>query len=64
MRRRALSTALAVLSFFGLLGLIGWLAAQGIVRPQMAMLMGIGALGLYIGFGILIAIHRLISKLD
>lgn len=60
MSRRVKIGALVALSFFGLMGLIGWLAAQGIVRPQLA----IGVFGLYVGFGILIAIYRLINKLD
>lgn len=57
----ALSVAV---SFFGLLALIGWLAARQAVTPQMAMLMGVALLGLYVGFGILIAAYRLINKLD
>lgn len=51
-------------SFFGLLALIGWLAARQALRPQMAVLMGVALLGLYLGFGILIAAYRLINKLD
>ena len=51
-------------SFFGLLALLGWLTAQDAVTPQMAVLMGIGLFGLYVGFGILIGVYRLINRLD
>ena len=51
-------------SFLGLIGLIVYLAIRGTVTPQMATLMGIALFGLYVGFGILIATYRLISKLD
>ncbi len=54
----------AIISFFGLLAVIGWLTARGLVNPQMGTLMGIGLFGLYVGFGILIAVYRLINKLD
>ncbi len=57
--------ALATLgSFCALIGLIGWSARSGWTSPQMALLMGIATLGLYIGFGILIGAYRLIVKLD
>lgn len=62
-RGRLIAFGVAV-SFLGLLALIGWLTAKDAVTPQMAVLMGVGLLGLYVGFGILIGVHRLISKLD
>ena len=44
--------------------LVGWLAAEQIVTPQMAVLLGIATFGLYVGFGILIAVFRMINRLD
>ena len=65
MTKRSGFVALSIaVSFFGLLALIGWLAAQQAVRPQMAVLMGVALLGLYVGFGILVAAYRFINKLD
>lgn len=51
-------------SFFGLVGLIIYLAASRTVSPQLALLMLIALAGLYIGFGILMLVYRLIHKLD
>lgn len=62
-RGRLIAVGVAV-SFLGLLALIGWLMAEDAVTPQMAVLMGVGLFGLYVGFGILIGVYRLISKLD
>ncbi len=53
-----------VVSFLGLIVLIMVLLANKVVTLQMATLMLIGMLGLYVGFGILIAIYRLVAKLD
>ena len=63
-KRRGFVALSVVASFLGLLALIGWLAARQAVTPQMAVLMGVGLLGLYMGFGILIAAYRFVSKLD
>ncbi|MCY4563956.1 MAG: hypothetical protein OXE40_05660 [Gammaproteobacteria bacterium] len=51
-------------SFFGLIGLVIYLAATDIVTRQMAILLVVSLLGCYIGFGILIGVYRLINKLD
>ena len=53
-----------VVSFAGLAGTIIVLAATKIVSFGTAMLMLVALLGMYIGFGILIAVYRLIAKLD
>jgi len=53
-----------VISFAGLAGTIIFLSAAKIISFQMAMLMLVALLGMYIGFGILIAVYRLISKLE
>lgn len=51
-------------SFAALVALTIYLAATGIVTPQQGLLMLIALAGLYIGFGILILVRRLIDKLD
>jgi len=53
-----------VISFAGLVGMIILLSATKIVSFQVAMLMLVALLGMYIGFGILIAVYRLIGKLE
>ena len=54
----------SVVSFLGLIVVIVMLLANRVVTVQMATLMLIGLLGLYVGFGILIAVYRLVAKLD
>ena len=51
-------------SFIGLAGMIIFLSKAKIISFEMAMLMLVALLGLYIGFGILIAVYRLIDKLE
>lgn len=51
-------------SFLGLAGTIIYLLAAKIISSGLAILMLVGLVGLYVGFGILIAVYRLISKLD
>lgn len=51
-------------SFLGIVGVIVYLAASGVVTPQMGLLLGVALFGCYVGFGILIAVYRLINKLD
>ena len=51
-------------SFVGLAGTIIYLLAAKIISSGLAKLMLVGLVGLYVGFGILIAVYRLISKLD
>jgi len=53
-----------VISFTGLVGTIIVLSATKIISFQVAMLMLVALLGMYIGFGILIAVYRLIGKLE
>ena len=52
-----------VTSFIGLAGLIILLSVNKIVSFEMSILMLVALFGLYIGFGILIAVYRLVSKL-
>jgi hypothetical protein len=53
-----------VLSFAGLAGMIILLSAMNIIGFAMAKLMLVALFGMYVGFGILIAIYRLLDKLD
>ncbi len=50
-------------SFTGLVGIIIFLSEMKIISFEMAKLMLVALLGTYVGFGILIAIYRLIAKL-
>jgi len=53
-----------VVSFTGLVGTIIVLSETKIISFEMAMLMLVALLGMYIGFGILIAVYRLVDKLE
>lgn len=56
--------AAAALSFTGLVALVFVLLVQGIVSAQIALLMLVALVGLYFGFGVLIAVYRFISRLE
>ncbi len=49
--------------FMALIAVIVFLLAKAVITPQMAMLMFVALLGLYVGFGTLIAVYRFMSKL-
>ena len=51
-------------SFTGLAGTIIFLSAAKIISLGVAILMLVALVGMYVGFGILIAVYRLISKLE
>ena len=51
-------------SFIGLAGMIIFLSKAKIISFEMAMLMLVALLGMYLGFGFLIAVYRLIGKLE
>lgn len=51
-------------SFIGLAGTIIFLAVTRIVGFELAKLMLVALFGLYVGFGFLIAVYRLVDKLD
>jgi len=53
-----------VVSFTALVGTIIVLSETKIISFEMAMLMLAALLGMYIGFGILIAVYRLVDKLE
>ncbi len=50
--------------FMALIALIIFLLAKSVITTQMAMLMFVALLGLYVGFGALIAVYRFVSKLE
>ena len=56
--------ALAAGSFTLLAILIIALAATGVVTFQLGLLMLVALVGLYFGFGVLIAVYRFMSKLE
>jgi hypothetical protein len=51
-------------SFTGLAGAIIFLLATKTVSVQMGILMLVASVGMHLGFGILIAVYRLIGKLE
>ena len=51
-------------SFTGLVGTIIFLSEAKIISFEMANLMLVALLGMYLGFGILIAVYRLVGKLE
>ena len=51
-------------SFAGFVGAIILLLQKQIVSFEMAKLMLVALFGMYLGFGILIAVYRLVSKLE
>ena len=50
-------------SFIGIVGAIILLLEAKIISVEMAMLMLVALLAMYIGFGVLVAVYRLIDKL-
>ena len=51
-------------SFTALVGVIVFLSEAKIISFEMAMLMLVALLGMYVGFGVLIAVYRLVGKLE
>ena len=51
-------------SFIGLVGTIIFLSEAKIIGFEVAMLMLVALLGMYVGFGFLIAVYRFIGKLE
>ncbi len=51
-------------SLTGLVGTIIFLLEKKIISFEMAILMLVALLAMYVGFGILIAVYRLMSKLE
>jgi len=64
-RHRTLKVVAGIaVSFVGLVGTTILLLKAGTISFEMATLMLVALLGLYIGFGILVVVYRLISKLE
>jgi hypothetical protein len=64
-RNRTLKVVAGVAaSFAGLVGTIVFLLVMRIVTLEIAKLMLVALLGMYVGFGILIAVYRLMRKLE
>ena len=64
-RNRALKIVAGIAaSFIGLVGTIIFLSVMKIISIEVAKLMLVALVGMYIGFGILIAVYRLIRKLE
>ena len=51
-------------SFIGFVATIIFLSRAKIITFEVAMLMLVALFGMYLGFGILIAVYRLIGKLE
>jgi hypothetical protein len=64
-KNRTLITVAGIVGSFAVLaGTIIFLLETKVIGFAVAMLMLVALLGMYVGFGILIAVYRLISKLD
>jgi hypothetical protein len=53
-----------VASFTGLVGAIIFLLEKKIISVEMAILMLVALLAMYVGFGILIAVYRFMGRLE
>ena len=63
-RNRSLKVAAGIAaSFIGLVGAILFLSAVRMISFEVAKLMLVALLGLYVGLGILVAVYRFIGKL-
>ena len=51
-------------SFIGLVGAIIFLLEKKIISVEMAILMLVALLAMYVGFGILIAVYRFMGRLE
>ncbi len=49
--------------FLFLVGITIYMSANGVITVNVAVLILIALLGMYIGFGVLIAVYRLVNKL-
>jgi len=64
-RNRTLKVVAGIaVSFIGLVATIIFLSEMKIISFPISKLMLVALLGMYVGFGILIAIYRLIRKMD
>ena len=64
-KNRTLKVAAGIAaSFIGLVGTIIILLEKRIISFEMAILVFVALLAMYVGFGILIAVYRLMGKLE
>ena len=64
-KNRTLKVAAGIAaSFTGLVGTIIFLLEKRIITFQMAILIFVALLAMYVGFGILIAVYRFMDKLE
>ena len=64
-RNRALRIVAGIaVSFIGLVGAIIFMSEMKIIIFEVAKLMLVALLAMYVGFGVLIAVYRLIAKLE
>jgi hypothetical protein len=64
-RKRTLRTVAGIaVSFIGLVGTIIFLSEMKIISFEVAKLMLVALLAMYVGFGVLIAVYRLIAKME
>ena len=54
---------IALVSFIACFATITYVARSGYLTPQEAGLMVVATFGMHVGFGILIAVYRLINRL-
>jgi hypothetical protein len=62
-RKKWLIAAAISMSFTGIVVLIMTLLVKGVVTFQLGLLMLVALLGLYFGFGVLIAVWRFVARL-
>lgn len=62
-KKKWLIAAAISLSFTGIVVLIMALLIKGVLTFQLALLMLVALLGLYFGFGVLIAVYRFVARL-
>ncbi|NKB99451.1 MAG: hypothetical protein GKR90_13280 [Pseudomonadales bacterium] len=63
-RKRIIPLVLVVGSYLALAATVVFIARSGGLTPEEALLSLVGLFGLYVGFGILIVVYRLINKLE
>ncbi len=61
---KLLAVAAAVSAFIGIAIGVFALVRSGTIEPGLGILMLICLLGMYVGFGILIAVYRLVNRLQ
>lgn len=64
-KNKTLRVAVGIAALFtGLAGTVVLLMVMRVISIQVALLMLVALLGMYVGFGILVLVYRLISKLE